>query len=743
MKKLLFALLLLTAMIGCVPAHSQVTQQQLDAFKGTATGTNTYAVTITQITASAPYDGQKIWVKFNNANTGASTLAVTVAGSVTYPARAITLNGSALVSGDIVINQYIGLVYYLAGTSWQMTRPGAGASTVTSVTGSGNIASSGGTTPNITFTGTLPIANGGTNNSTAYTAGSVIFSDGTKLTEDNANFFWDDANNRLGLRTTAPNHSLDAAFSSTSALGTAFPLVAGRNTNAVLGDGATTFNYGGVGMAAGNGVVSGSLISSYTNNGGSGFEESVILSSTTVHPIRFITQAGVAPKYAMKINATDGFVGVGGYTSTAAGIAVASLDVRGSSGTTIRIQDGNQGAGKVLTSDADGDGTWTVPAAAGLTVGSTSIASGTVGAVLFEGAGNVLQEDATQFFWDNTNNRLGIGTASPSSRITIGSSAASQGLRITPFAGSGDISLQYSSNNSGVLFLTATAAVGYTNLYSDRADGINVEVKASIDQNRPYFQARTADNDIAIQLYDNSGAASSLYLFEPGVAAEKISLRSNGYHSWINTGQNFCIGTDGAGSAKLHVVGAGATSATYGLQVHNSTGTNNALVVRNDGVVGVGTSAPTATLDVLENTIGNAVLNISSTTTGENSNPTYYFAQGNVATTTTVTATLQTITPPVTSITFIEATVIGASNSVPPSEGAAYVIRGSYRKSDAGVITLVTSGLVADYTAEDDATWNATLTISGANILVQVTGDATPIQWNSTTKVTYTTLGVF
>ncbi len=34
---------------------------------------------------------------------------------------------------------------------------------VTLVTGSGNIASSGGTTPNITFTGTLPVANGGTN----------------------------------------------------------------------------------------------------------------------------------------------------------------------------------------------------------------------------------------------------------------------------------------------------------------------------------------------------------------------------------------------------------------------------------------------------------------------------------------------------------------------------------------------------------------------------------------------------
>jgi hypothetical protein len=55
--------------------------------------------------------------------------------------------------------------------------------------------------------GTLPIANGGTNNSSAYTAGSVIFSDGSKLTQDNSNFFWDDANNVLGLGTASPNTS--------------------------------------------------------------------------------------------------------------------------------------------------------------------------------------------------------------------------------------------------------------------------------------------------------------------------------------------------------------------------------------------------------------------------------------------------------------------------------------------------------------------------------------------------------
>jgi hypothetical protein len=57
----------------------------------------------------------------------------------------------------------------------------------------------------------------------------------------------------------------------------------------------------------------------------------------------------------------------------------------------------------------------------GITIGTTAIASGTVGRVLFEGAGNVVQQDST-FVWNNTDKRLILGTeavASPNSRCVI------------------------------------------------------------------------------------------------------------------------------------------------------------------------------------------------------------------------------------------------------------------------------------------------------------------------------------
>jgi len=62
--------------------------------------------------------------------------------------------------------------------------------------------------------------------------------------------------------------------------------------------------------------------------------------------------------------------------------------------------------------------------ASGITIGTTAITSGTVGGVLFEGTGNVVQESAN-LFWDNTNGRLGIGTSSPTNTFELASTSAS------------------------------------------------------------------------------------------------------------------------------------------------------------------------------------------------------------------------------------------------------------------------------------------------------------------------------
>lgn len=57
--------------------------------------------------------------------------------------------------------------------------------------------------------GILPSGNGGTGTSASWTQGSVIFADGSSsFAQDNANFFWSDSNNRLGIGTNLPSTSL-------------------------------------------------------------------------------------------------------------------------------------------------------------------------------------------------------------------------------------------------------------------------------------------------------------------------------------------------------------------------------------------------------------------------------------------------------------------------------------------------------------------------------------------------------
>lgn len=59
------------------------------------------------------------------------------------------------------------------------------------------------------WTGVLSVARGGTGTGTAFTAGSVVFAGASGIyAQDNAHFFWDDTNNRLGIGTATPANTV-------------------------------------------------------------------------------------------------------------------------------------------------------------------------------------------------------------------------------------------------------------------------------------------------------------------------------------------------------------------------------------------------------------------------------------------------------------------------------------------------------------------------------------------------------
>ena len=88
--------------------------------------------------------------------------------------------------------------------------------------------------------------------------------------------------------------------------------------------------------------------------------------------------------------------------------------------------------------------------ATGITIGTTAITSGTVGRVLFEGTGNVVQESAN-LFWDNTNGRLGVGGTPSAFTLDVNGTARVQtSLEIAGATGvtlgGGASALAYSGN---------------------------------------------------------------------------------------------------------------------------------------------------------------------------------------------------------------------------------------------------------------------------------------------------------
>ena len=92
-----------------------------------------------------------------------------------------------------------------------------------------------------------------------------------------------------------------------------------------------------------------------------------------------------------------------------------------------------------VTQDLSADRTFTI--ATGLTVGTTPIASGTNGRVLFQGTGNVLQQSSSLFF-DSVKESLGLGTSDVATPL-----GANRGLVIN--GGTADVHLRLQNNNSG------------------------------------------------------------------------------------------------------------------------------------------------------------------------------------------------------------------------------------------------------------------------------------------------------
>jgi len=236
-----------------------------------------------------------------------------------------TLAAASGGTGQNTISQYQLLVGGAANT-WNLLSSSATSALVTSVTGSPQWASGSANTvlrsngTAITFsqvdlttdvTGILPYGNGGTNTNTTWTQGSIIFAGASSFIQNNAQFFWDNINNRLGLGTTAPTTTLDVNGAVTI-----------RNGGNIVA--------GGLYVQAGPANFASSLIANnITSN--AGVNASTLYASTTLNT------GGTSYLNALVANTTVQIIGTGasgsyctGALTVAGGVGVAgNLNVQG------------------------------------------------------------------------------------------------------------------------------------------------------------------------------------------------------------------------------------------------------------------------------------------------------------------------------------------------------------------------------------------------------------------------------
>jgi hypothetical protein len=199
-------------------------------------------------------------------------------------------------------------------------------------------------------------------------------------------------------------------------------------------------------------------------------------------------------------------------------------------------------ANSVLTNNGSGTLSWAAAPAASLTVGTTAIASGTVGRVLFQGTGNVLQQSGN-LFWDNSSTRLGVGTSAPTYAFEVASPA---------------------NDGANVMVFSATAA--------DRP-------LMTLTRGRGSISAPTA-----LQSGDLIGEFGWAGSTAVGTLAGASKIRSTATEVW-NFGS---LGSD-----------------IRFLTVPNGTPTpTERMIISQSGAVGIGTSTPAYRLDVAANTAG-------------------------------------------------------------------------------------------------------------------------------------------
>jgi hypothetical protein len=244
-------------------------------------------------------------------------------------------------------------------------------------------------------------------------------------------------------------------------------------------------------------------------------------------------------------------------------------------------------------------GAQVISSAASLTVGTTAIASGTIGRVFFQGSGNVLQQ-STNLFWDNSNNRLGIGTSSPGQTLDVSGNSRFQfgtiesGINITGNSG---------STTAAILIGTGTLGTsGALEIWRNGAFALQF-VSNIANLGTTYTRLKQG----AGLTITGSGGSST--------AANSLTLGSNAADAGVFTATSGTQNTVNIGTSSNDVWSPSSGTATYNLlRINPRTNTSGSYsgIVRGILIDPTLTSDTGVTYRPIETTTGNVIFNSTS-----------------------------------------------------------------------------------------------------------------------------------
>lgn len=521
---------------------------------------------------------------------------------------------------------------------------------------------------------------GGTGTASTFTQGSVVFAGASgNYAQDNANIFWDASNHRLGIGTAAPAFGFDIV-QDTSAAAQVIQQTGygansigwrGRHARGTSGSPSATQSGDFLSFISGRGYGSTAFASTATGSmnilATANFTDA---SMPTAISFMVTPAASVTSAEAMRI-APTGNVLIGTVTDN----GTDKLQVSGSLNLSTALAVGSGGTGTATAF--------------------------TVGSVVFAGTSGVYSQKNANLFWDNTNNRLGIGTAIPTDTLSLGGQQNwVTGLgAMTHLLGPTDQSFAIAAAQSpaGVatlaghaLTLAASAAIAGTSTPGAAAGG-NVTITAGSAAS--FTSGNAAGGNLTLTTGVNVGgsATGTLSLATPtgitnGSSGPITLVTGNGAGAGSGAGNGGLVSlTTGNGGL---VSSAAATAANSGA-INLTTGAGGAAT-SNSGGTGGNSAAMTFSTGT-----GGSATGTGGTRNGGNSGN-ISFSTGNAGTGASSNGTAGSISFNVagTNYEFISSAGLVGINTATP--GSTLHVNGSYQ----GALNAVTSNVTLDTTMQ-------------------------------------------